>query len=72
MKLHVEIEVDDADLDAVAFALSLTPKEGKCRILQGQVNAQNEITRRMRMVGTDMIRDSHSMYNTHKELRRGA
>ncbi len=29
MKIKVEIDVDNIDLDAVAFALGLTPKDGK-------------------------------------------
>lgn len=74
MKLHVEIEVSNADLDAVAFALSLEPKFNSARgikiqQLQAQVNAQCAIVERLKVTASDMIRNSHDFLAQWKRLK---
>ena len=74
MKLRIELEVDERDLDAVAFACSLTPKEGMCRRLQGQVNAQCLIHTRMLDEGRHIIRNARQIKDAHEKLtqKKGA
>jgi hypothetical protein len=55
VKLHVEIEVDTEDLDAVTFALA------RC----GRPEAV--IVYRMEIVGREIIENAHEMLNTWRQ-----
>ena len=72
MKVRVEIEVDERDLDAVAFALGLTPKDVRLqfRKIQGQVNAQNLIAERMRSCGIEIITNSRNILFMHEQITK--
>jgi len=59
VKLHVEIEVDDKDLDAVSFALAL----------RGLARPETTIIHRLEIVGHELIANAHEMLDTYNTRR---